>query len=113
MGSLASKSRQTTIHVTQIQETHLEVKGKRMSPKEKPSGRTLGQQQSTGGAPGVVSSGRYVKSITTSAGTYHSQGTEMTASEKQMLADARGGYIWKSIKIVFLPSACCGQFHHQ
>ena len=32
MGSLASKSRSTTIHVTQIQETRLEVQGRRLSP---------------------------------------------------------------------------------
>ena len=35
MGSLASKTRNTTIHVTQIQETRLEVQGRRFDPKNR------------------------------------------------------------------------------
>ena len=72
MGSLASKNRHTTIHVTQIQETHLEVKGKRLSPKSKPS------------ATAVVNSERYVSSMA----TYHHKATEITASDQRILGDS-------------------------
>lgn len=50
MGSLASRSRNTTIHVTQIQETRLQVQGHRVSPKTRNAStgnngdRTIGER---------------------------------------------------------------------
>ncbi len=105
MGSLASKGRHTTIHVTQIQETHLEVTGKRLEPQNK--------------QPAKPNSDRYVKciqgqgqsSITSVSDIQKSnasikekkmlgkssprkmitRSTEITASEKALLDEARKG----------------------
>ena len=89
MGSIASRGRSTTIHVTQIQETHLEVKGQRLSPKTKPPSKTSSKSTRP------VRSGQTNAALpeaSTNGGSdviLENKGTEMTTSEKNLLIAAR------------------------